>query len=73
MLFRYNGKIYIKPFANKIVEVKVTKKGNEYTVEPTNNSVELTREVENNLYSVSIEEAYKFKSFSKNISSLSED
>lgn len=65
MLFKYNGKIYIKPFANKIVEVRVSKRENGYDVEPTNRSVELTKDIENQLISISVEEAAKAKNVFK--------
>ena len=58
MLFRYKNKVYVRPFANRIVEVEVYKKDNEYFVNPTNNKVELTNEVANNMYSITIKEAY---------------
>lgn len=65
MLYKYNGKIYIKPFSNKIVEVKVIKKNNEYNVEPTDKALELTKEIEGELVSISLEEAVKPKNSSK--------
>lgn len=60
-LFRYENKVYVRPFANKIIEVEVTKNNGNYDVKSTNNSVELTKEVSNNLYSISLEEAYKMQ------------
>ena len=61
MLFRYNNKVYVRPFANKLVEVIVSKIGNEYDVKPTNTKVEITSEVNEKLYSISLEEAYKMQ------------
>lgn len=68
MLYRYNGKIYIKPFGDKLVEVNIHKKGKEYNVEPTDKIVIITSEISQELYTVPIEEAYKMvnrSSFSK--------
>lgn len=68
MLFRYENKIYIKPFADRIVKVDITKKGKEYDVKATKDIVVITPEVNNKLYSISLEEAYKMSnktSFSK--------
>ena len=61
MLFRYNNKVYVRPFANKLVEVIVSKKGNEYDIQPTNTKLEITSEVNEGLYSISIEEAYNIQ------------
>ena len=61
MLFRYNNKVYVRPFANKLVEVNVSKIGNEYDVKPTNTKLEITSEVNEGLYSISIEEAYNIQ------------
>lgn len=59
MLYEYNRKIYIKPFSNKIIEVKVEKRGNEYNVKPIKQIVELTAEIRKNLVEITLEEAYK--------------
>lgn len=59
MLFRYENKVYIKPFADRIVKVDITKKGKEYDVKATKDIVAITPEVNNKLYSISLEEAYK--------------
>ena len=61
MLFKYNNKIYIRPFANKIVEVIIRKQGTEYSIEPTSNKIELTADIANELYSIPLEEAYKIQ------------
>ena len=62
MLFRYNNKVYIKPFADKLIEVKITKKGNEYDVKPiSNKKVVITAEVSEAMYSVPIETAYEMQ------------
>lgn len=72
MLFRYNNKVYVRPFANKIIEVEVVKKGKDFDVKSTNKQVEITPEVDQNLYSVTIEEAYDMQNngFSKDEDSL---
>lgn len=59
MLFRYENKVYIKPFADRIVKVDITKKGKEYDVKATKDIVVITPEINNELYSISLEEAYK--------------
>lgn len=68
MLFRYENKVFIKPFADKLVKVDVTKKGNEYDVKATKEIVVITPEINEKLYSISLEEGYKMSnktSFSK--------
>jgi hypothetical protein len=62
MLFRYESKIYIRPFGNKLVRVNITKKGDEYDVVPTKEMLVITREINEKLYSISLEEAYKMSS-----------
>ena len=59
MLFRYGTKVFIKPFADKLVKVDITKKGNEYDVKATKEIVVITPEINEKLYSISLEEAYK--------------
>ena len=59
MLFRYENKVYIKPFADRIIKVDITKKGKEYDVKATKDIVVITPEINNELYSISLEEAYK--------------
>ena len=61
MLFRYNDKIYIKPFGDKLVEVRIVKKGNEFDVKPTDKIVVITPKVNENLYSVELKEAYNMQ------------
>lgn len=58
MLFRYGTKVFIKPFADKLVKVDVTKKGKEYDVKATKDVVVITPEINEKLYSISLEEAY---------------
>ena len=70
MLYEFNGKIYVKPFVNKIVEVEITKQDDVFDVKPTTKEVELTTEIRQNLTEISIEEAAKKASKSKK--SLSE-
>lgn len=59
MLFRYANNVYIKPFADKLVKVDVNKKGKEYDVKATKDVVVITPEINEKLYSISLEEAYK--------------
>lgn len=59
MLYIYNEKIYVKPFDNKIVEVTITKKGDEYDVKAIKSPLELNTEQLSKLASISLEEAYK--------------
>ena len=61
MLYIYEGKIYIRPLENKLVEVNITKKGNEYDVEPTERKVEIEEKIKNNLYSITLEKAYEMQ------------
>lgn len=61
MLYLYNGKIYVKPFDHKMVEVNVTKKGNEYNVEATEKWVEINDKILGNTYSVTLEKAYEMQ------------
>ena len=65
MLFLYEGKVYIKPFDNRMVEVSVSKKGNEYNVEITEKWVELNDEIRNNMYSITVEKAYEMQNGKK--------
>jgi len=59
MLYIFNEKIYVKPFDNKIVEVTITKTGNEYDVKAIKAPVELNDMKLKELASISLEEAYK--------------
>lgn len=61
MLYIFDGKIYVKPFENKVVEVKVSKKGNEYDVKATGTPVELKPQEMQKLSSISLEEAFKIQ------------
>lgn len=58
MLYQYNGKIYVKPFSNKMVEVEISKEGNEYDVKPTKRTVELTPEIKEKIVEISLKDAY---------------
>ena len=62
MLYIFNGKVYVKPFENKIVEVSITKKGEDYDVKATKPPLELNGEQLKELISITIEDAYKFQS-----------
>ena len=59
MLYEYNGKIYVKPFSNKLVEVEVSFKNGEYDVKATKRVVEITPEIKKKVFEVSLEQAYK--------------
>lgn len=59
MLYIYENRIYVKPVENKLVEVTVTKRGNEYNVEATRRKLEITENIKEKLRSISLEEAYK--------------
>lgn len=61
MLYIYNGKIYIKPFENKIVEVIITKDGDEYNVKTTDTVIEVERTEVMKMVSTTVEEAYKMQ------------
>lgn len=67
MLFLYNGKVYIKPFENKMVEVNITKRGNEYNVKATEKWLELNDKVINNSHSITVEKAYELQNAAKSI------
>lgn len=71
MLYKYNDKIYVKPFSNKIVEVEITKNDDDFDIQPTNKIVFLTPQIKNEMVEVTNEEAYKSasKSSKKSISS----
>ena len=62
MLFELNGKIYIKPFVNKIVEIKVTKEDDQIIFEPTDKVLYITPEIKEKMVSISNEDAYKIYS-----------
>lgn len=59
MLYIFNEKVYVKPFDNKIVEVTIVKKGNEYDVKAVKEPIELNTMELKQLASISLEEAYK--------------
>ena len=61
MLYVYKGKIYVRPFDNKLVEVKVLKKGQTYDVKATDKTLEINDEIKSKLASISLEEAYKMQ------------
>ena len=61
MLYEYNGKIYIKPLVNKIAEVKISKKGDAYDVQPTGKIIYITDEIKNEWTPVSKEDAYELQ------------
>lgn len=59
MLYEYDGKTYIKPLVNKMVEVEVSKKGNEYDIKPTKNMVYITEDVKKKMNAISKEDVVK--------------
>lgn len=59
MLYQYNGKIYVRPFSNKIIEVKVEKEGEGYNVVALPKYVYLDTFIASQLVAISIEDAYK--------------
>lgn len=61
MLYEYNGKIYIKPLVNKIAEVKISKKGDEYDIQPTGKIIYITDEIKKEWTPVSKENAYELQ------------
>lgn len=58
MLYLYEGKIYVKPYENKIVEVEIKKTKDGYDAAPTKNVIVADNLVKK-LQPISIEEAYK--------------
>lgn len=58
MLYLYKGKIYVKPYENKIVEVEISKTKDGYDAKVTKNVI-VEDNLVNKLQSISIEEAYK--------------
>lgn len=59
MLYLYNGKIYVRPVTNKIVEVDIKKEFNgEYNVIPTKNII-VGDNFDGKITSISLENAYK--------------
>lgn len=59
MLYEYDGKTYIKPLVNKMVEVEVSKKGNEYDIKPKKNMVYITEDVKKKMNAISKEDVVK--------------
>lgn len=66
MLYIYDGKVYVRPFDSKLVEVKILKKGDEYDVTATEKTLEINESIRNALSEVIIEDAYNFQNKSKN-------
>lgn len=60
MLYRYKDKIVVNPAVNRIVEVKVQKKGNDYDVTLTKNKI-IQSNIARELTKIDIEEAYKLQ------------
>lgn len=59
MLYQYNGKIYVRPFSNKIIEVKVEKKGEEYNVVALPRYILIDNVIATQLVAISVEKAYR--------------
>ena len=59
MLYVYNGKIYVRPFVNKMVEVDIKKGiGENYNVLPTKNVI-VDDNLDTKITSISLEKAYE--------------
>lgn len=58
MLYEYEGKVYVKPFDNKIVEVTIKKDTDGFDVQATKKVI-IDDNISSKLNSISIEEAYK--------------
>lgn len=59
MLYLYNGKIYVKPFVNKMVEVDIKKGiGQNYDVIATKNVI-VDDMLDSKIVSISLEKAYE--------------
>jgi hypothetical protein len=58
MLYLFHKKIYIKPFDNKIVEVKIEKNKGEYNVIPTKSPLVLNAQDKKDLIQITLEDAY---------------
>jgi len=71
MLYEYNGKIYIKIYENKIVEVTIKKVADGYSVEPTDKVV-MEDNVIRKIQSISLEDAYNLISAKKTLKSKEE-
>ena len=60
MLYEFNGKIYIKPFSNRLVEVEIIKDDEgEYTAKVTNKIISITSKMKNKISSITLKDAYK--------------
>lgn len=58
MLYSYNGKVYVRPVTNKIVEVDIKKEINgDYDVKPTKNII-VRDDLDKVLTSIALEKAY---------------
>lgn len=58
MLYLYNGKVYVRPVTNKIVEVDIKKELNgNYDVQPTKNVI-VRDDLDKVLTSIALEKAY---------------
>jgi hypothetical protein len=71
MLYEYDRKIYIKPLVNKIVEVKVEKKGNDYDIKPTEEVTYLTDKIKKWMVSITPKQAYEVQA--KSMKNLHKD
>lgn len=59
MLYEFNGKIYIKPFSNRLVEVEIQKDEEEYIVKATNRIINITPKIKSKITEISLKDAYK--------------
>lgn len=68
MLYEFRGKIYIKPFSNKLVEVNIVRNPDDYDIELTNKKIEITPQIEKEIAGISLENAYnRFKKNKKKV------
>lgn len=59
MLYEYEGKVYVKPFDNKIVEVTIKKDAdNNFDVQATKNVI-IRDDISSKLTSISTKQAYE--------------
>lgn len=59
MIYEFNGKFYVRPFSNKLVEVEITKKDGEFDVKATPKEIMLNNEIQSKMAEVTLEYAYE--------------
>lgn len=60
MLYRYKDKVFVNPTVNRIVEVKIQKKGNEYDIVLTKNKV-VQSNIRKEITEINVDEAYELQ------------